>query len=39
MTSCMDGHLFCLDCAKANAETTVGSGKLYTVFIANEVYD
>jgi hypothetical protein len=27
MTSCMEGHLFCLDCAKTNAETTVGSGK------------
>jgi len=27
MTSCSDGHLFCLDCAKRNAETTVGNGK------------
>jgi E3 ubiquitin-protein ligase RNF216 len=26
MTNCSDGHLFCLDCAKRNAESTVGSG-------------
>ena len=26
MTCCADGHLFCLDCAKRNAETTVGNG-------------
>src|SRR5579859_1243074 len=26
MTSCDDGHVFCLDCAKRNAETTVGNG-------------
>ena len=26
MTSCADGHLFCLDCARRNAETTVGNG-------------
>jgi E3 ubiquitin-protein ligase RNF216 len=26
MTSCGDGHLFCLDCAKRNAESVVGSG-------------
>ncbi len=25
MTSCADGHLFCLDCARRNAETTVGN--------------
>jgi hypothetical protein len=27
MTACADGHLFCLDCAKRNAETTVGNGR------------
>ena len=26
MTACAEGHLFCLDCAKRNAETTVGNG-------------
>jgi len=26
MTACADGHLFCLECAKKNAETTVGNG-------------
>ena len=26
MTACADGHLFCLDCARRNAETTVGNG-------------
>jgi E3 ubiquitin-protein ligase RNF216 len=26
MTCCSDGHIFCLDCAKKNAETTVGNG-------------
>lgn len=26
MTSCSDGHLFCLECARRNAETTVGNG-------------
>lgn len=26
MTSCSDGHLFCINCAKQNAETTVGNG-------------
>lgn len=26
MTACTDGHLFCLECAKKNAETTVGNG-------------
>jgi E3 ubiquitin-protein ligase RNF216 len=26
MTACGDGHLFCLDCARRNAETTVGNG-------------
>ena len=26
MTSCGDGHLFCLECAKRNAESVVGSG-------------
>jgi TRIAD3 protein (E3 ubiquitin-protein ligase RNF216) len=26
MTSCADGHVFCLDCAKRNAESVVGSG-------------
>jgi E3 ubiquitin-protein ligase RNF216 len=27
MTACTEGHLFCLDCAKRNAETTVGNGQ------------
>ena len=26
MTACAEGHLFCLDCARRNAETTVGNG-------------
>jgi len=26
MTACADGHLFCLECAKKNAETIVGNG-------------
>ena len=27
MTACADGHLFCLDCARRNAETTIGNGR------------
>jgi TRIAD3 protein (E3 ubiquitin-protein ligase RNF216) len=27
MTACTEGHLFCLNCAKMNAETTVGNGQ------------
>jgi hypothetical protein len=27
MTCCADGHLFCLDCAKRNAESVVGNGQ------------
>jgi len=26
MTACAEGHVFCLECAKRNADTTVGSG-------------
>ncbi|KAI5806741.1 hypothetical protein DFH27DRAFT_479993 [Peziza echinospora] len=34
MTQCGDGHLFCLDCAKRNAENEVGRGRYQLLCMA-----
>src|SRR4051812_7186024 len=34
MTQCYDGHLFCLDCARKNAENEVGRGRYQLLCMA-----